>query len=93
MDIINKIIDHVNEPETETTYAAPEGLCPICWGIQEYDGKIRILVKDNQIDINNHQTKDMILKAFVKEHIDGIKLQEKEIQSCPTCSGKDSSTN
>ncbi|MDN3688585.1 hypothetical protein [Cyclobacterium jeungdonense] len=39
MNIIDKLIDHVNKPKEETENTAPEGLCPVCWGIQEYDGK------------------------------------------------------
>ena len=93
MDIIEKIIEHVNKPVEETENTAPEGLCPVCWGNQEYDGKIRVLVKDNQIDINNHQEKDMILRAFVKEHIAGIHLQEGEIHSCPSCADENESTS
>lgn len=38
-------------PEEETKYEAPEGVCALCWGFQEYDGKIRQLFKDKQIDV------------------------------------------
>ncbi len=93
MNIIDKIVEHVNKPQEETTNTAPDGLCPVCWGIQEYDGKIRVLVKDKQIEINNHQAKDMILRAFVKKHIDGIRLQEGEVQSCPSCASQNPSTS
>jgi len=92
MDIINKLAEHISKSQEESKNTTPEGLCPLCWGTQEYDGKIRILVKDSQIEINNHLEKDMILRAFVKEHIDGIKLQGGEIHSCPTCSGENQST-
>ncbi|NHE56497.1 hypothetical protein G9Q97_06690 [Cyclobacterium sp. GBPx2] len=84
--MIDKLIEHINKPEVETKNKAPEGLCPVCWGIQEYDGKVRVLVKDRQIEINNQQKKDMRLKAFVKEHIEGIRLQEGEVLTCPNCS-------
>jgi 2-keto-4-pentenoate hydratase/2-oxohepta-3-ene-1,7-dioic acid hydratase in catechol pathway len=88
MDIIDKIVEHIGKPQEETKSKAPDGLCPVCWGIQEYDWKIRLLVKDKQIEINNHQSKDMIIREFVKEHIDGIHLQQGDIIPCPSCSNK-----
>lgn len=30
---------------------APEGLCPNCWGRQEYDDQIRELARDKQVDV------------------------------------------
>jgi len=92
MNIIEKIIEHLNKPQEETKNTAPEGLCSVCWGFQEYDQKIRVLVNDRQIEISNHQTNDMILRAFVKEHISGIHLQEGEVHTCPSCSADYSST-
>jgi hypothetical protein len=64
MNIIDILIEHVKRPKEETKNTGPEGLCPVCWGIQEYDGRIRILLKDRQIEINNQQAKDMILKNW-----------------------------
>ncbi|WP_158857277.1 hypothetical protein [Lunatibacter salilacus] len=92
MNISEKLLAHLVKPQEETKNTAPEGLCSVCWGTQEYDGKIRILIKDKQIEINNRQEKDMIIKAFVKEHIDGIRLQAGEVKSCPTCSGENSNS-
>jgi len=83
MDIIDKVLAHINTAPEENQ--APEGICPLCWGTQEYDGKIRVMIKDSQVDIINHQKKDMILKEFVRQHINGITLDQGEIHSCPTC--------
>ncbi len=85
MNIIEKIIEHVNKPQEVTKHTAADGICPVCWGFQEYDQKIRVLINDRQIEINNHQTKDMILRAFVTKHINGIHLQEGAIHTCPSC--------
>lgn len=85
MDIVQNLLDYFRKPKSETERIAPEGLCPVCWGYEEYDQKIRTLFEDKQIDVNNHKDSYMLVQKFVKEHIDGIKLKESEIQECPTC--------
>ncbi|MEX2380511.1 MAG: hypothetical protein WD530_07190 [Vicingaceae bacterium] len=89
MDIIESIIQYFekdkNKPAQQTESKAPQGLCPVCWGYQEYDGKIRKLFKDKQVDINNHRDSYLIIQEFVKKNVDSMKLKEGEIKSCPTC--------
>lgn len=62
--------------------------CPICWGYQEYDRKIRVIYEDRQIDVNNHRFKYMRIQKLLKEHIEGMRLKAGEIYECPTCSGE-----
>lgn len=83
--IVSKIVDFFRKPEDETIDIAPEGMCSLCWGIQEYDGKIREVYKDKQIDVNNRQDSYMLIQKFVKDHIDGYQLKDDEIHVCPDC--------
>ena len=54
MNIIKNLTNYFNsKAEGNTTEKAPEGICPNCWGKQEYDSVIRELYEDNQIDVNN----------------------------------------
>jgi len=85
MNIIENLITFFKNPKEETEGKAPEGTCPVCWGYQEYDGKIRKLLKDKQIDINNHKGSYMIIQDFMKHRLDGLKLKEGVIKGCPTC--------
>ena len=87
MDIYNKIVEYFEKPREEAHNDAPEGICSVCWGFQEYDHKIRILFEDKQIDSNNHTYKYMRVQKFLRKHIDGIKLKKSETHDCPTCSG------
>ena len=50
--------------------------CPNCWGELEYDGIVRELIKDKQIDINNHEAKHAFIKDFVINQVSGIHLQK-----------------
>ena len=88
MDIIDNIVSYFSAKSDKDKASSPEGTCPVCWGYQEYDGKIRKLFDDKQIDINNHKDSYMIIQDFMKNHIDGVKLKEGEVTDCPHCSDK-----
>lgn len=86
MDLIENILHFFQKPKEETEGKSPEGTCPVCWGYQEYDHKIRKLFKDKQIDVNNHRYNYMKIQKFMVNYIDGIRLKQGEIKECPTCS-------
>lgn len=86
MELIENIVDYFKKPPAQTKNTSPEGTCPVCWGYQSYDAKIRKLYKDKQIDVNNHKASYTIIKKFVIEHLDGIRLKKGEVRECPTCS-------
>lgn len=55
MDIVKTIVEFFKKPEQETVNKSPVGVFPHCWGYQEYDGKIRQLYKDKQVNVNNQK--------------------------------------
>jgi hypothetical protein len=86
MNLIDNIINFFNQPEDATKGKTPKGICPSCWGYQEYDNKFRELYRDKQIDVNNHKEHYMFIQDFVITNIEGIHLKEGEIKYfCPTC--------
>lgn len=65
---------------------APEGVCPNCWGDQEYGNVIREKYKDAQIDVNNRESKHAFIQDFIVTHLNGIKLKSTVHGiECPTC--------
>ena len=85
MDLAEHLLDYFDKPKVETKNRTPDGVCPICWGYQEYDHKIRKLYLDKQIDVSNHKNKFTFMRQFVKDNISGIRLVEGEEKICPTC--------
>lgn len=85
MDIIDNITNYFKDENKDKEASSPEGTCPICWGQQNYDGKIREIFEDRQIDVNNHKDSYMVIQDFVKQNIDGVKLKEGKTKDCPTC--------
>lgn len=88
MDIVETIVNFLKKTEEETKDKAPEGVCNLCWGRQQYDGKIRTLFKDKQIDVNNHKDSYMLVQDFVKKHIDGMTLKSDLVEDCPYCNAE-----
>jgi len=70
MDLIENLVHFFKKPEKETEGKTPEGTCPVCWGYQEYDHKLRRLFKDKQIDVNNHRDSYMKIQKFMVKYID-----------------------
>ncbi|WP_008635315.1 hypothetical protein [Bizionia argentinensis] len=93
MDIIKTIVEFFKKPEAETINESPQGVCSLCWGYQEYNGKIRQLFKDKQVDVNNHKDSYTLIQDFVKAHVDGYHIKDGMVHVCPNCgeleSGKD----
>ncbi|TXE20559.1 hypothetical protein ES731_05970 [Psychroflexus gondwanensis] len=86
MDIFNNIIHYFKNKSDTDEGSSLTGTCPVCWGYQEYDKKIKEVIEDKQIDINNHKDSYMIIQEFMKHHIDGVKLKEGKVTNCPSCS-------
>lgn len=89
MDLIENIIHYFQNNDDENRKSSPDGTCPVCWGYQQYDGKIRTMLKDKQVDINNHKDSYMIIQDFMKHRLEGVKLKESVTSECPNCSDRD----
>lgn len=84
MDLAQSILNFFSKKDNHQQ--APEGVCPNCWGKQEYGGKVVEAMKDKQLDVKNHQANHAFIKQFVVQHVDGIKLTKDEKgEVCPVC--------
>lgn len=85
MDIVKTLVDFFNKPKEETVNESPDGVCNLCWGYQEYDGKVRELYEDKQVNVNNHEDSYMLIQKFVKENVDGYHVKDGIVHVCPNC--------
>lgn len=84
--MIKTLTNFFKKPEKERKGSVPKGLCPNCWGEQEYDSQIRKMYVDKQIDINNTEENHAFIQDFVVSHISGIQLKKGNNSfDCPTC--------
>ena len=86
MHLINSVIAFLRKPARERKGKAPEGTCVNCWGVQEYDNMIRVMFKEKQIDVNNHEAHYAFIQDFVVTHLEGIHLKKEDDRlTCPNC--------
>ena len=84
--MIETLVQFFLKPFHETKGKTPDGLCPNCWGEQEYDNKIRELYMEKQIDVNNHVANYAFIQDFIVNQIDGIKLKKRNsYMYCSRC--------
>lgn len=70
------------------TASIPEGVCPNCWGRQEYGNKMYQALEDEGIDLNNAEARLGWIEAYAVKHFDGIKVPRKpteEQYECAVC--------
>lgn len=85
MNLIESISSCLFDNKVEKN-KVPEGVCPNCWGKQEYGNKVRILLEDKQVDVSNKNARHAFIKDFVVKNIDGIRLKKHNTNyECPTC--------
>jgi hypothetical protein len=84
--MVEKLIQFFKQSPEETKNKVPEGLCPNCWGEQEFDNVIRDMYKDKQIDVNNHKENHAFIQEFVVNRLNGIHFIKGDSGlECPTC--------
>jgi len=74
--ILEKIKAYFSKKEKgESTESAPEGMCPTCWGREEWDGKYYEIVKDKhlhpEVDTYSH-----FISKIVDKHVSTTRKHE-----------------
>ena len=67
----------------EPTGNAPEGICPNCWGKQEWEGEFYEFMKGSKNE-KRDETYNNFINKIVERNIDGIAIQ-KDTYTCKTC--------
>lgn len=90
MNLVDTLSAFFARPAEETIGVTPDELCPNCWGRYEYDGEIRKVAKDRQVNINNKAERYAFIQDFAVNHVSGIRLKNEPSgdQFCPTCHTK-----
>ncbi|MFT7441734.1 MAG: hypothetical protein ACI9Q3_000093 [Maribacter sp.] len=84
MNIIQNIKNYFNsKSEGNPSANAPEGICPNCWGQQEWEGEFYKLNKGNKL-VGNDQTYANFIHKIVETNIEGITIKE-DSYDCETC--------
>lgn len=84
MNLIQDIKDYFQKKDNnQDVKAAPEGICPNCWGKQEWDSHYYEFNKGTKND-KRDDTYNSFINKIVESNINGIP-QEKDSYKCQTC--------
>ena len=84
MSIIQNIKNYFTaKSEGNITEKAPEGICPNCWGKQEWEGDFYTLNKGDKL-VGNDQTYNNFINKIVESNVNGITINE-DTYTCETC--------
>ena len=83
MNLVDSIKRYFNaKSNNEDPGAAPEGVCPNCWGKQEWEGHFYEQIKANNITPESNTYNNFIREVASK--LDKITLKE-DTYECTTC--------
>ncbi|MGB5238695.1 MAG: hypothetical protein WBN59_13785 [Flavobacteriaceae bacterium] len=86
MNIVTSLIVYLKVDKKTGGKDAPEGLCPNCWGRQEYGGNFYEAVKNHGLDVNTKQPEIGWIKDYAEKHLKGIRLETTDDSvACPSC--------
>lgn len=85
MDIVGNIIKYLKKGQDEKE-GAPEGLCPNCWGRQEYGGKFFIAIKQYGQNANIKEGERGWIQDWNDKHLLDISLVKNQgYNMCSHC--------
>lgn len=91
MDIAKSIKNYFKAKESrQSENTSPEGICPNCWGRQEWEGNYYDLMKARNITPES-KTYDNFINEVVRK-LDKITLKE-DTYECATCHMKSKQTS
>lgn len=73
MTLLETIKNHLSKKIS--TPNTPDGLCPNCWGRQEYEGEFFEAVKADGLNTLNLESKKGWVEAYIEKNLTGIQLQ------------------
>lgn len=80
MNLLDYITSCFKGSKKEVVETSDKAACPVCWGYQEYDYKIRTILRDKHVDVKNHRDNYMKVQQFMVQHVDGVKYRRGRLE-------------
>lgn len=84
MALLESLKSYFNKKrDNQPTGNAPKGICPNCWGKQQWEGEFYEFIKGSKND-KRDETYNSFINKIVESNIKGITIQ-KDTYTCKTC--------
>lgn len=85
MSIVDNIIQFLKSSANPTN-EVPKGMCPNCWGRQEYGGQFFVAIKNYGLDVNHPDNERGWIQDYADKHLKEITLVEHNgYNQCAKC--------
>ena len=86
MKIVDSIIRMITGRQEISLADVPEGICPNCWGRNEYGGAFYDAIRNEGIDVNDLEAHVGWVQSYADKHLGKITLvSDDENQVCTSC--------
>lgn len=86
MSVFKALLSFLRKKGTPEQETSPEGLCPNCWGREEYGGQFFQAVRNQGLDVNSKDPDVGWVKEYASKHLSGIQLiKENNSIACAKC--------
>ena len=84
--LVESLLNYLKKKPSPGDGSIPQGICPNCWGQQEYEGKFFEAVRNYHVDINEKDPTAGWVKEYAEKNLIGIQLEHQHDQVvCPKC--------
>ncbi len=85
-NILESLLNFLKKKPSHGDGTTPGGLCPNCWGQQEYGGKFFEAVKNYNVDINAKDPSVGWVREYANKYLTGIELKKQDDELvCQKC--------
>ena len=74
MSIVDSLLTFLKKNSANESSEPPEGLCPNCWGRQEYGNQFYEAVKNSNVDVNTKNPEVGWITDYANKHLMDIQL-------------------
>ena len=85
-NMLESLLNFLKKKPSPGNGETPDGLCPNCWGQQQYEGKFFEAIRNYDVDINAKNPHTGWVKEYSDKHLTRIALKKQGDQMvCPSC--------
>lgn len=87
MNLLQSLLNFLKKKDTPEEETFPEGVCPNCWGREEYGGQFYERVKKENFNPNDKNPTVGWINDYANKHLSGITLKPSETEDELICDG------
>ncbi|MDG2451074.1 MAG: hypothetical protein P8M34_15610 [Saprospiraceae bacterium] len=88
MDIVKSLLSFIKQNDQEKASKTPAGICPNCWGREEYGGHFYKRLKQENLNSHSQDSNVGWINAYANKNLKGIALRREgngETLVCESC--------